>query len=84
MALMPSQSVSLPEKAEILSIQFQRDDLCMWYKCDPHTTIREERYIHIYATGAQTLPDNGDERYITTVQQNDGEFIWHIYEAKQY
>jgi hypothetical protein len=84
LAVMPSQSVNLPEKAEILTVQFHHDILALWFKCDPHTTLREERHFHIYGTGHQTLPDNGDEKYIATVQQAEGNLVWHIYEAKQY
>jgi len=81
---MPNQALSLPVKAVILTVQFQRGELCIWYKCNPYEEGREERYFHIYGTGAQVVPEDDNEHYIATVQQNDGAFIWHIYESPTY
>ena len=81
-AVMPSQSVMMPEGAEILTVQVQKDMLCLWYKCDPLISERKERYFHIYGTGHPILPDDVGEKYISTVQQEN--LVWHIYESQQY
>ena len=83
LAFMSSQSVLLQEDAEILSVQTQDSILCLWYRCDAYTSLKKERYFHIYATGAPILPDNGDETYLATVQTKHGE-VWHVYESPIY
>jgi hypothetical protein len=68
----------LPKGARILSIQYQYDNLVLWAIVDPSSNT-EERIFLKRATGE---PLNGKEgQYITTVQQDDGDLIWHIFEG---
>ncbi len=83
LAFMNSQAVLIPEDAEILSIQIQNGTLCFWYMCDQYSSVKKERYFHIYGTGMTVLPDNGNETFLETVQAEDGH-VWHVYESPIY
>tara|TARA_R110000803_G_C11819283_1_gene301724 strand:+ start:305 stop:586 length:282 start_codon:yes stop_codon:yes gene_type:complete len=84
LSIMPSQSILLPDKAVMLSVQMHKGQLFLWYECDLCVTAKDEHYIHIYGTGCATLPDDvSSEKYITTIQENL-EHVWHIYKSKSY
>jgi len=71
------QEFELPEYTEILTVQFQGNQLCMWYKFNDTVIQRKVLYeIQIVGTG-QSFEQN-EFNYITTVQQ--GPFVWHIFE----
>lgn len=70
------QTVQVPDGVHFLAVQDQDGKLCAWYVCDP-TMHKTQRRIIILGTG-HDFP-NGDHDYIATVQQ--GEFVWHIFEA---
>lgn len=74
----PIQQISLPENAKIMTVQFQGNNLCLWAMVNPKKD-EEYRYIRIAATG-EKITDEADLKYITTVQQFDGELIWHVFE----
>jgi hypothetical protein len=69
----------IPAGGRILSIQTQRDDIMMWIEVDPNSGYEHEyRSFSIYGTGWEMLHNPGT--YLGTVQQLDGEFVWHVYE----
>lgn len=76
--IVPVQQISLPENAKIMTVQFQGNQLCLWAMVNPHS-YDEYRYIRIAATG-EKITDESDLKYINTVQQFDGELIWHVFE----
>lgn len=78
LAVVPVQQISLPDNAKIMTVQFQGNYLCLWAMVDPHKD-EEYRYIRIAATG-EKITDEPDLKYINTVQQFDGELIWHVFE----
>lgn len=74
------QDISLPKESTILSIQFQHGMLCLWAEVDTESSS-ETRMIEIYGTGHRIYGDMGIERkYIATVQEAEGNLVWHIYE----
>lgn len=70
------QNVMLPFGAEILCVQFQQEQLCLWAIVNDNTP--EPRTIYIFGTGHDM--DDTPRRYIGTVQQHGGALIWHVFE----
>jgi len=70
------QDVALPVGAEFLSVQMQRDSICMWFIVDPEDP-KETRTFFIVGTGHAMPP--GNFLFLGTVQMEDGRFIWHIF-----
>lgn len=72
------QAVMMPEGAQILTAQYQDDDvLCLWALVDPDAE-RVQRKIWVYDTGWE-LPDNPGT-WIATVQRDS--FVWHVFERE--
>ena len=68
----------MPQGAEILCLQIQNDNVCLWAKCDVEAP-KETRLIVIIGTG-HPVDDHRDEyAYIGTVQA--GPFVWHVFDA---
>ena len=75
------QVINLPVDAEILSVQVQREWLCLWALINPFEKENEERHIEIFRTGHSIHYDMGVERkFITTYQLEQGSFIGHVFE----
>jgi hypothetical protein len=73
------QHIPLPKDAEILTVQVQKGDICLWASVNTHNHIKE-RCIEIYGTGHE-IPDDGMERkYISTFQLDGGSLIYHTFE----
>lgn len=68
-----SQAISMPAGAEILSVQVQNGEPCIWAKVDRDAPL-VPRLIEIVGTG-HYAPDHP---YIGTVQT--GEFVWHFFD----
>jgi hypothetical protein len=69
--------VEMPKGAKILHAQTQREIPCVWALVDPDANL-ETRYFYIVGTG-DDMPSDG--RYVGTVSQQDGVYIWHIFEV---
>jgi len=72
----------MPLNCRILDVQFQFGKLMMW--CEVEYTagiepVYQDRRIWIFGTN-HPLPEHVNLHYITTVQQDGGALIWHIYE----
>lgn len=64
---------------KFLTAQVQKNQICVWAEVD--TDLPSEDYIlNVIGTG---WPLNANENYIGTVQDFDGELIWHIYWRKK-
>jgi len=68
--------LGMPKGAEIVHVQAQRDIPCIWALVDPFAELKM-RYFYIAATG-QDVPDG---RYVGTVFQMNGSYVWHIFEV---
>ena len=70
------QTIKVPEGARILTVQMQGDEACIWAKVDPDQREMELN-IYVHGTG-HTLHENA-LMYIGTIQQCDGNLIWHVF-----
>lgn len=71
--------ISMPKGAEILTVQMQFGDLCLWAIVDPEAED-EDRQFYIFPTGRPlNLPEY---EYIGTVQMRGGQLVWHVFEIK--
>lgn len=70
------QTIEIPEGYEILTVQKQRDDVCLW------AIVEKEKdcvpvEIYIYGTG-HNIPD-GHGKYIGTIQLHGGSLVFHTF-----
>ena len=72
------QRIRLPKDAQILSVQMQGKELCVWALVTP-LNEPEVRYIEIFGSGVM-IP-SAARTYLGTVQ--DSGFVWHIFERVQ-
>ena len=74
------QIVQLPENAQILTVQVQNDEMCLWAMINPGQSHRvENRTICIVPTGL-VIQDTNGLAYISTVQMAQGKMVFHIFE----
>ncbi len=71
------QLVEMPECAEILTVQVQHGQPCLWASVDP-SRKREWRRIFTVGTGHWPKP-LADWRYIGTYQLSNGDLVYHIF-----
>lgn len=79
LAIIGSQDISVPARAEILSVQVQHDGLQLWALVDPGAAF-EVRVFEIFGTGHAVPPGPGKLKFIATVQTDNGRFVWHVFE----
>ncbi len=72
------EEYDLPLNAEILTVQVQIEDVCIWAIVDSEETIRQCRRIKIYGTGHEMTDEK--HKYIGTFQMNGGVGIFHVFE----
>ena len=70
--------LDMPSGAEILTVQMQGEDLCIWALVDP-SQPNEARQFHVYPTGAIEAPDSA-ECYVGTVMNLNDSQVWHVFE----
>lgn len=69
--------IEMPHLAEVLSVQTQTGEPCIWAICDPDA-VKEQRHFCIRGTGH---PLNGLEgKFIGTFQMHDGALVFHLFE----
>ena len=71
------QEVEMPKGAEILTAQIQYDKICLWALVDD-TNPKEKRDIIVAGTGHPIEADH--LKYKGTVQELNGQLIWHVFE----
>ena len=71
------QAVDMPEAAQVLDVQVQQAQVCLWALVDP-VAPTAPRIIRIVGTG-QSVSDAVLLRYIATFQIN-GAFVFHVFE----
>jgi hypothetical protein len=72
--------LELPEGAEILTVQVQRDQVCLW--CTVNTE-RARQFKHTFRLAGTGHELDNDEllKYIGTFQLNQGWVIGHLFEV---
>lgn len=71
--------VEMPEDAQILTVQVQNGESCLWAIVDPNAKPKP-RKIYMYGTGAIKDCDKIARRYIGTVQHHGGSLVFHVFE----
>jgi hypothetical protein len=73
--------IRMPKGAEILTVQRQGDQACLWAIVEPEAE-KEQRYFIIEGTGNPIHEEDGVTRkYIGTFQAP--QFVWHVFERME-
>ena len=70
------QKVLIPKEAQFLTVQTQRNNICMWFLCDP-TAEKEEISFFICVTGLHIYNPPG--YYLGSVQNAAQTIIFHVF-----
>lgn len=74
-----NQKIELPTGYEILTLQTQNGQPCLWILVNPDNPKKTEVF-EIYGTGHEIHYDMGiDREYVGTWQERDGLLIWHLF-----
>ena len=72
----------LPREADILTVAFQGDDLCVWAKVDTSIEEMEARTFKVFGTGSPIPQDNEPMyNFIGTAFMNNG-LVFHVFELE--
>lgn len=72
----------IPTTAEILSVQMQNGDPCLWVKLDPSHVITKPRKFRLYGTGHE-IKEGEKHKFIGTFQIMEGRLVFHLFEIVQ-
>ena len=70
------QEIELPWYSQIIRLDTQGNDVCIWYECDPDQP-KEKVTIYCYGTGHKMRI--GNQRYIGTAFVLEG-LVFHFYQ----
>jgi hypothetical protein len=79
-AVVDQQTLRLPAEAEILCVQMQGEQPCIWALVTPNATTKD-RDIRVYGTGHRMPDETASHRYIGTIQMAAGSLVFHVFEA---
>ncbi len=75
------QFITMPVGAEILTVQVQHDEPCIWALVDLDQKMESHRVIEVFGTGHTISRDNkGERKYIGAYQLEGGVFVGHVFE----
>ncbi len=78
-----SQIIVMPSDAQLLSVQVQNDQPCLWALVDPKKAEVEDRTIEIVGTGQEIHYDMGNAiSFIDTFQLSGGALVFHVFERE--
>jgi hypothetical protein len=72
------QTIHMPKGARILSVQVQRERICMWALIDPYAA-NEEREFYVVGTGQLLSEMPPPLEFLATVQMDRGALVWHVF-----
>lgn len=78
LALTDDQTVDMRKHAEILTVQMQQGNLCVWFECDPNMPKERRRFAVVGIW--HVFEDTAMQKYIGTIQIFGGDLIFHVYE----
>lgn len=73
------QSIHMPVSAEVLCVQMQNGNPCIWALVDPEA-MQERRWFLVLGTG-HPIEAESLGRYIGTFQMVGGSLVFHLFEA---
>ena len=73
------QEITLPVVSKFLSVQFQGENLTVWYQCNPDSQAVTKK-LYVLGTG-EDIPENITIRHLGTVLEAGGALVWHVYEG---
>lgn len=72
--------IEMPKGAEILTIQIQDENPCIWALVNPENE-KDLRHFEIYGTGHDIKYGFDTSRvYINTFQMHNGSLVFHLFE----
>ncbi len=77
--IVKEQIIQVPNGAQFLDVKTQRNQLCIWFLCDPENN-KEERIILIYGTGNPGVLDVSEIDYLGTTLTDNDSYVWHVFE----
>lgn len=76
-----TQTVTLPQGAEILSVQVQNSNPMLWALVNTDPFVKtENRVIKTYGTGEPIYESDTYLKYISTYQLSNGSLVFHVFE----
>lgn len=73
--------LNLPRNSQILSVQNQREKLCVWVRIeDPTEKEKKVHTLRVFMTGDENTDNTANLRFISTVQFAQGAFVVHVFE----
>ena len=74
-----TQTLRIPSDAQILCVQMQGAQACLWALVDSDAPLFAPRYIRVIGTG-HAIANPEVLRYIGTIQLHEGSLIFHVFE----
>lgn len=75
-----SQTITMPKGAEILTVQVQHGEPCIWALVNPDNEPEEVK-LRIHGTG-HNVPSSELLSYIGTFQLHGGNFVFHVFRER--
>lgn len=72
------QKLQIPSPQNFLSVQLQRDKICVWYEVDEAHDQEDDVIEFVIVGTGHRAPDVA--QHLGTVQM--GGFVWHVYARK--
>lgn len=72
----------MPTGAKILKLDIQRNEPQLWVVVNPENEV-ETRRFRVLGTG-RPFEDLEYLEYVDSYQVNGGQFVWHVFEEKDY
>lgn len=74
-------TLDLPRGAQILSVDFQFDQLCLWALVDSDEQATSQRRLRIAGTGHKLDMTHYYHHPLGTLLTDGGRFVWHVFET---
>lgn len=74
-----NHTFKMPKDAEILIVQMQNNNPCIWVLVNPNNEA-EERFFELFGTGHEIPCDGISRKFIGTFQIQEGSLVFHLFE----
>ena len=78
LSIVDKQTISLPECAEILTVQTQQEMPFIWVIINTDNKTTEEKEIYTHGTGHE-IEDVDSKKYLGTYQINGAALVFHVF-----